>query len=237
MDLRSRLGSGRADVTDRRHGARHHHFAAPRHRPFRLLATCVALTLAATSCGNDDDPPADEAEEATATTAPVERTEVPSDEEPPGTEPAAVEPYLDQLLTRYDEVTSQIVGDPEIAADGEHELYADLRALLDPNSEMANAIVQSLVTQGEQGIAIEPYQDAPEPAKRTVDGAVETVSESEVRFPLCTRYSYRLITSSRIEVGDNHDRRSQGTAVRVDGHWRISRLEGNNDLVECEEVE
>jgi hypothetical protein len=236
VDLRSRLGSGRADATDERGGARHHLFGAPRHRSLRVLAAAtVALTLTTAACGGDDDETADESSATTATTAPA--TTAASDEEPPGTDPEAVEPYLDALLRRYDEITSQIVADPEIAADDEHDLYTDLRAVLDPNSEMANAIVQSLVTQGEQGVAIEPFQDAPEPAQRTVDGDVETVSEAEVRFPLCTRYSYRLVTSGRIEVGDNHDRRSQGTAVLVDGHWLISRLEGNNDSVECEEVE
>jgi hypothetical protein len=235
VDLRSRLGSGRADVTDRRHGARHHHVAAPRHSPFRLLATCVALTLAATSCGNDDDPPADDESSAiTATTATAETT---SDEEPPGTDPTAVEPYVEDLLTRYDEVMSQIVADPAIAADREHELYRELEALLVPDAPMTEPIVNALVARGEQGVSQRPYDDDQLPIERAVDGEIVPVNEDEVTFPMCTIFNYRLFDSLDRETEYHADVVQAGTgeAVRIDGHWLIRHLEGNDEQAGCQE--
>jgi hypothetical protein len=233
VDLRSRLGSGRADATDERGGARHHPFGAPGHRSLRVLAAAtVALTLTA-ACGGDDDESADESSATTATTAPA--TTAASDEEPPGTDPEAVEPYLDALLRRYDEITSQIVADPEIAADGEHDLYTDLRSVMDPNSEMTDAIVQALVRRGEQGSSQTALDDSELPVERAVDGDVETVSPTEVRFPVCNRFNYRITGAGRYEVSDGREERTQGIAVSVDGHWVISRLEGNDDPVGCEE--
>ncbi len=209
--------------------------AAPRARRGRTVVIVGALLLALVGAGTflatrpDDDEPAPPS--TTASTAPPTTA---SDEEPPGTDPAAVEPYVADLLTNYDEVTSQIVADPDIAADPNHELYTQLRALMDPDSEMTGAIVQALVTQGQQGIEITPYRDAEVPITRSIDGGLETVSADQVRFPLCTQYDYRLQTSSRIETGDGHRRRSAGVAVRLDGHWVISRLEANDDMTECE---
>lgn len=127
------------------------------------------------------------------------------------------------------------MADPEIAANPNHDLYTQLRALMDPNSEMTGGIVQALVAQGEQGITIVSFQDAKLPVTRAVDGDLSTVSETQVRFPLCTRYDYKLETSSRIETGDGHGRRSEGTATLVDGHWVISRLESNDEMADCEE--
>jgi hypothetical protein len=194
-----------------------------------LLAIVAGIVFWATRPDDDSATP-----RATTTTAAPSTTA--SDEEPPGTDPAAVEPYITALLTSYDEITSQIVADPEIAADPNHELYTQLRELLDPNSEMTDGILQALVRQGQQGIAITPFGNAELPVTRTVDGDIATVSENQVRFPLCTRYDYRLETPSRIETGDGHTRRSEGSAVRVDGHWVVSRLESNEEIVECEEA-
>jgi hypothetical protein len=195
-----------------------------------LLAIVAGIVFWATRPDDDSATP-----RATTTTAAPSTTA--SDEEPPGTDPAAVEPYITALLTSYDEITSQIVADPEIAADPNHELYTQLRELLDPNSEMTDAVVQALVDRGERGVSVTPFGDAERPTTRTVDGVVESVSETEVTFPLCTRYDYRMETSSRIDTAEEEMRRSSGTAVRIDGHWVISRLEGNEDVVPCEEAQ
>jgi protein-disulfide isomerase len=210
--------------------------SAPRPRRGRAVVLAGALVLLAVAVGVFfATRPGDEDEPRAATTTTATPSTTASDEEPPGTDPDAVKPYIAALLTRYDEVTSQIVADPDIAADPNHELYAELHALMDPNSEMTEAVTQALVDRGERGVSVTAFGDAERPITRTVDGDVETVSESEVSFPVCTRYDYRMETSSRIDTAENELRRSEGTAVRIDGHWVISVLEGNEDAVDCEE--
>lgn len=209
--------------------------AAPRARRGRTVVIVGALLLALVGAGTflatrpDDDEPAPPS--TTASTAPPTTA---SDEEPPGTDPAAVEPYVADLLTNYDEVTSQILADPEIAANANHELYTDLEGLMDPDSEMTSAILQTFVERGERGETLTAVEGADLPITRTIDGDIETVSPNQVQFPLCTQYDYRLQTDSKIELGDGHRRRSAGTAVRIDGHWILSRLEGNDEIVACE---
>jgi hypothetical protein len=204
----------------------------------RSLGLVLAAALALGACGGDDDESSDPPEDTTDTTS--SPTTTATDEEPPGTDPEAVEPYVQDLLTRYDEITGQIMRDSEAAADTENPLYADLRGLLAPDSEMADAVVQALSSRGERGISQRPYEDAEDamPVTRSVQGAIETVSADEVSFPLCARYDYRLFDGSeqQIEMSNGRTELSQGVAVRVDGHWVLDRLEGVEDAVGCEEA-
>ena len=198
------------------------------------LALAAALVLGA--CGGDDDDEAsDPPEETTETTSPPTTA---TDEEPPGTDPEAVEPYIQDLLTRYDEITSQIMADSATAADPENPLYAELRTLLAPDSEMAEAVVQALSGRGERGISQRPYEETEGalPVARSVHGDLVSVSENEVTFPLCARYEYRLYDGSeQIEMSNGRSELGQGVAVRVEGHWLLDRLEGAEESVGCEE--
>lgn len=196
-----------------------------------LLIGAVVYVIAARPGDDDPDP------EPTTTTA--ARTTTTSDEEPPGTEPDAVEPYVADLLTRYDEVTAQILADPAIAGDADNPLYGDLRALLTPDSEMTDPVMRALGRRGDQGVAQEPLEGNQLPVRRTVEGDIETVSTDEVRFSTCTRYDYRLVNSAGepIEVGVDESELGTGVAVRVDGRWTLSRLEMAGQLAKCEEGE
>ena len=203
----------------------------------RSLCLALLAALALGACGGDDessDPP----EDTTDTTSSPATTA--TDEEPPGTDPEAVEPYVQDLLTRYDEVTGQIMADSTTAADPENPLYADLRTLLAPDSEMADAVVLALSSRGERGISQRPYVESADavPVTRSVQGDVATVSENEVTFPLCARYDYRLYDGSeqQIEMSNGRSELGQGVAVRIDGHWLLDRLEGVEESVGCEET-
>jgi hypothetical protein len=197
-----------------------------------LLAIVAGIVFWATRPDDDSATP-----RATTTTAAPSTTA--SDEEPPGTDPAAVEPYIAALLTNYDEITSQILADPAIASDPQHALYADLRALLAADSEMTDPVVRALDRRGDQGITQEPLEEGKLPVRRTVEGDVETVSADEVTFSTCTRYDYRLVNSdgAPVEVGVGESEPGEGVAVRVDGHWVLSRLEMSGQLARCEETE
>ena len=200
----------------------------------RALTLALVASLAIGACGGDDEA-ADPPDETTETTSPATTA---TDEEPPGTDPEAVEPYIQDLLTRYDEITGQIMADSATAADPENPLYADLRTLLAPDSEMAEAVVQALSGRGERGMSQRPYEESEGavPVARSVHGDVVSVSENEVTFPLCARYEYRLYDGNeQIEMSNGRSELGQGVAVRVDGHWLLNRLEGAEESVGCEE--
>ncbi len=211
--------------------------AAPRARRGRTVVIVGALLLALVGAGTflatrpDDDEPAPPS--TTASTAPPTTA---SDEEPPGTDPAAVEPYVADLLTNYDEVTSQILADPEIASDPNHPLYADLRELLAPDSSMTDPVMRALDRRGSQGISQESLEEGKLPVRRAVEGEIESVSADEVKFRTCTRYDYRLVNSAGepIEVGVDESEPGTGVAVRVDGHWTLTRLDMAGQLGRCE---
>lgn len=208
---------------------------APRRRPALLLAVLAVLSVAACS-GDDDDEASSETTAGGSTTAAP--TTAASDEEPPGTDPEAVEPYIQDLLSRYDEVVSQITADAAVAANVEGPLYEDLRSIMAPTSDMTDPIVQALQDRGEQGVTQRAHGDSVLPVQRSVDGDVQTVSPTEVTFPLCARFNYEFVRSDGqvFQVFEGRSERSQGSAVRVDGHWLINRLDGNEEAVGCEEA-
>jgi hypothetical protein len=209
---------------------------ARRRRRVAAIALAIAVVLACGACSGDDDDEAgsDSSSDDASTTAPPTTT---SDEEPPGTEPAAVEPYIDELLQRYDEVVSQITSDAAVAANSEDPLYGQLREIMAPESSMTEPIIEALVNRGEQGVSQRAYEDGTLPVQRSVDGDVTTVSPTEVRFPICARFNYRLYRGDQqFQISQDRTERSEGTALLVDGHWLIDRLEGRDDAVGCEEA-
>lgn len=204
----------------------------PRRWSASLFALLAVLSLAA--CSGDDDASADTAANEATAAAP---TTAASDEEPPGTDPGAVEPYIQDLLTRYDEVVSQIVADPAIAANREHELYTQLKGLISPDAPMTEPIINALVARGEQGVSQRPYDEGGMPVTRQVDGDVTSVSADEVSFPVCTLLNYKLFDSLDRETEFQTDlaQPGQGAAVRIDGRWRISQLDGVDEAENCRE--
>jgi hypothetical protein len=201
-------------------------------------AAVLVAALALGACGGDDDEEGggDRSEEDSETT---EESSGPattaSREEPPGTEPAEVQPYVEDLLQQYDALVGDIVADPEIAANQEHSLYVELRELMAPDSSMTQPVVDALVNQGERGVSQRPFEEGGPPIRREVAGDLTTVSEDEVTFPLCTRPNYRLFNSSDVqtEYSTGPSQLGQGTAQRVDGHWLIARFEVPEERETC----
>ncbi|HEX8802861.1 MAG TPA: hypothetical protein VF743_01670 [Acidimicrobiales bacterium] len=145
--------------------------------------------------------------------------------------PTEVQQEIEDLLHEYDEITSEITADAAVAADRDHPLYDQLRNLMQSDSDMTDAVVEALVSRGRRGISQRPYEEGELPVRRELDGTVEAVSDTEVTFPICTHLSYRLY--------DGQDRQTtvlpglvepgNGTAVLVEGEWRISRFENVED--------
>jgi hypothetical protein len=209
---------------------------APHRRPCRTrtvvaLLTAAALVLSAAACSDDDDSASADRDEPTTSPRPTTTEPVASD-----TRASRLTRQIEHLLDRYDEVTGQIVATPDISGNRDHRLYRELAQLLVPGTEMTQAVVNALVRRGERGEYQLPVEGQERPVDRRLDGSVDTVSDNEVSFPLCTILQYRDFDQQgrqrRILPGLAEPGR--GSAKRVDGEWRLSRLE-TDDRAACEE--
>jgi hypothetical protein len=206
------------------------HWSATRRGRLKATAAIVlTVTLLTVAC-SDDDSTATDSMESTTSSRPTTTTTEADDGR------SALEQQIEGLLRRYDDVTAEIVADPDIAGDREHPLYAELLELLVPETEMTRAVVSSLVQRGERGEYQLPVEGAQRPVERRLDGSVDRVSDNEVSFPLCTLLQYRdfdqqdrqrRILPGLVEAGT-------GYAMRVGGEWRLSRLE-TGDRTSCAE--
>ena len=109
----------------------------------------------------------------------------------------------------------------QIAADPNHELYARPPSVDGPGfAEMTVGDRAGLRDPRRAGRDADSGRRGGAPDhSRPSTATSRPFPPNQVRFPLCTRYDYRLQTDSKIELGDGHRRRSAGTAVRIDGHW------------------
>ena len=199
----------------------------------RWCSTSAAVALAMVAlvaCGGDDDQSETPAPSSTTGRAPA-TTEA---TQPPGTSPVDVEPYIAELLVRFDDVTNQIVADPSVANDREHPLVAEYLSLVEPGS-LAEGAVQGWVDAAGQGISIRPYDDSAPSHVTALDGDVETVSADEVTFPTCERHHYRMYDAQgrETEFVTGQSIPGAGTAVRVDGEWRLRRIDIAEDTLGC----
>jgi hypothetical protein len=200
--------------------------------PTRLLPRAVAVVLlgsliAAAACGGDDD------EVGPGTTRP-RGDGTTSTTEPPGTEPADVQPYITNLLARYDELTNQIVAEPSVATDRNSRLIRDYLALVEPGSDAEGAI-ETWVDSAAQGITIRPYSDDAPAFATSVNGEIETVSEDEVTVPTCETQNYRRYDGQgrETEFVTEQSVPGEATAVRVGGQWRLRRIDIASNVVGC----
>lgn len=192
------------------------------------LFAAGALLCAACSSGDDDASGGD-----TATADDSGRTT--DRTQPPGTEADAVEPYITELLVRYDAAVNALNADPALADDEEDPAVKDYLAVFGPGSEQVDLSFESWQADAEAGTTVEPL-DPEHPAIETIlDGAIEVVSEDEVRFPKCEahRYIVRDGEGNEVERVQLTAQPGQGVAVRVDGTWYLQELEIWDDMVGC----
>lgn len=198
----------------------------------RALASLAVIGVTVAACSGDDD-------DSSSTTTESTASSTTSSKQPAGTEPADVEPYITELLARYDEVTNQIIADPSVARDRSDPLIEDYLALVEPGSEALEGAIQTWVDNADEGITIGPYSEDAPPFETSLDGPIETVSEDEVRFTTCERQNYRKYDAQgrQTEFVTGQSVPGQGTAVRVDGEWRLRRLDIAGNLVGCQSGE
>jgi hypothetical protein len=192
------------------------------------LTFVAALILGA--CGGDDEeggddelPPRTTEEQATTTT------------EPPGTEPAAVEPIVVDLLARLDAVTTEIVGDPgAVVNDPDSPALAELREIFAPG-DAYNARIDTYRRNAEAGITSTPV-NADQVVTTTVVGDLRTVDANSTEGSLCVLNTYRSTGSGGGELKDHVANPGLIAAVRIDGVWKIQQIDmDDTQLCEWEE--
>lgn len=150
-----------------------------------------------------------------------------ADTVPPAGDPDVVRPHVEELLRDYDRVADAIVADPGVAADRDELLVQQLLHLFEPGSDHAERRLDAWAANGEAGVSMRPVDDGHLTNESRLDGAIEVVSEDEVRFPTCDEQRYEVLDrQGRVIRRAEHFRRpGQGIAVRVDGEWRLRRLD------------
>jgi len=185
-------------------------------RPAALVA--VALTLAgfAGGCGG----PAGGGDEPIGVEAPDRLTE------PSARDPEDVRPYVEALLLRHQEIVNAVFADPTQVDDPSARLATEYLGLFEPDSEVADAIVDGWVDRADDGITMAPF-DADVPIFSTrVDGAITATSDDEVRFGLCTVERSLLYEDGQlVQRVPFLPQPGEGTAVRRDGHWVLRRID------------
>lgn len=153
---------------------------------------------------------------------------------PPGTDPDAVAPYIEELLAAHDRVVNRIVADPEVATDRDHPLVREYVGLFEPGAPSVELAISTWEEQARAGTSIRPFSPEHPAFVSRVDGPVEAVSADEVRFPTCDERRYGLFDADGelMEVIPFAAMPGEGTAVRIDGEWKVRRLDvfaGTND--------
>ena len=195
-------------------------------RWWRLIAVAVAVPLLAVGCGGDDEAAGDQ-EPATTTSTSTSTT---STTQPPGTETAAVEPIVEELLDRLDVITDEIVRDPSVVLDPDAPILTELAELQAPGDAYEGRL-QTYRENAEKGLTIEPLNGGRGRTTKLV-GELLAVDENTVEGQLCILYNYRARDAQGYgEVKDDLAHPGQVTAVRLDGVWKIQQLDVDDGQV------
>lgn len=144
-----------------------------------------------------------------------------------GGDPEAVRAAVEALLRDHDRVVNQIVGDPGVANDPADPLVEEYTALFEPGSEAPDRALAAWAAQAARGRSTQPASPEHPAFASRLDGDVEAVGEGEVRFPTCDEQRYGIVdaTGTPVQLQPHALVPGEGTAVLVDGRWRLRRLD------------
>jgi hypothetical protein len=196
-----------------------------RRGPAWVVAVGVALVaaLVIVACGGDDDEESEDDVSSTTTAEPSSTTT-----QPPGTELAAVEPIVVDLLERKDEVTERALRDPAQVLDENAAIREELAEIFAPDEYDARLVVYQDNAANE--VVFEPYNSDHIQAS-TLMGDLSTVDEDTVQGVVCTVYHYRTNGPTGGELKDGVAHPSRVTVVRLDGVWLIQQIDENSSQV------
>jgi hypothetical protein len=179
-----------------------------------------ALVLVA-GCGDDDD-----------STGEAGTTENTADDEPPTTQAAAsdadaVRPYIEDLLSAWDEAMTPILGDPQtVQDDPDSPLRADLAESFTSGSPYVADLNAFLAGYVDQDAGLSPGPSGLVQTTTFLD-FTQVPDDDHVSFVFCTftdGVDFALSTGEEepLTVGV---RQGAGTAVRVEGRWLLDTLQ------------
>jgi hypothetical protein len=193
-----------------------------------VLASTMILACC-TSSGDDGEGTGDAASEGVSASRRTQSTE------PPGSEPEAVRSYVEALLTGYDDAVNAIITDPDVAHDRTDPTVQGYLEVFEPRSEFADGALAGWAELADAVVTVRPLRSDSPMIESRLDGQVETVGDDEVSFAMCSDHQYRRYDGQGAlqNVVDMAGRAGEGTAVRVDGEWRLRRLELRDDRPAC----
>lgn len=196
-----------------------------------LLLSLTGLLLLFGACGGGDD----DSGSALADAGQPGRGDRVDEAQPPGTDPQAVQPYIEDLLVRHDEVVNQVVADFSVAEERDDPLIQQFVDLFEPDSAYAEAQIDAWREKHAEGVSVQPFSDDHPAKTSSLDGGIETVSEDEVRFTICDELRHEIYDrdGALLERLPYFDQSGTAVAVRVDGEWRLRSLASVEGALGC----
>ena len=199
-------------------------------------ATVVVAVALLAACTSDDDggsTPSGAADEVAGVELDTTTTEA-GEPQPAATHLDEVYPYVEDLLSHYDELVQEIVADPS-AVEATGALTDEFLGIFVPDSEFARASLDGWQQMAADDVTLEPSSEDHPLNFTYIDSGVRRITDDEVRFAQCTVQRY-----VRHEGDDETDRVDDplllpgtGTAVRVDGRWLLDGLETPPGISGC----
>jgi hypothetical protein len=190
-----------------------------------IAGTITVMLLLFGACGGGDDEPDASDGEISVTTTEEEPTPT---TQPPGSQPEAVQPIVEDLLVRKDEVTGRALRDPDQVLDEDAPIREELAEVFAPDEYDARLAVYE--DNAASQTVFEPYNSDHMQAT-TLIGDVTTVDDDTVEAVVCTVYHYRVSSPSGGEVRDGVANPARVTVLRVDGEWLLGQTEENSSQV------
>lgn len=197
----------------------------PHHRSRCLSLGAVAALLmmsALGACSDDGDAGSPTTSTGRSRTTSTTAESTPSTSQPPSTDLAAVEPFIAELLTRRDELATQIRGDPTLVEDEAAAPFADYGALFVPDSPQVDSFRTSMQQAADAGHA-ERAGPSRVLESTTLDTLLPAESPDVAFFQVCafTDYESYDVTTGEVIAAAAVQVLSGGEARRVDGVWLL----------------
>lgn len=193
-----------------------------------IAASLALLVLAFGSCSGDD---ADGGAATTQSTSPPSSssssTVITPASDPPASEGTAIGPIMDDLLHRWDVAYTEALEDPaEVVADSDHRVREEFEQLFTADSPYLADLDLLVGSFADADLRVEPTSS--ETAQTTRFLRTTTIhSQDALDFVWCSfDDSAQVAASTGAIVSDEVGiTEGTGTAVRVDGSWRLQRLQ------------
>ena len=187
----------------------------------RAVMAVSLLAFGACSSGSDDDASTGGGDEVEGVPLETGTTQ------PPGSDGAAVQPYVEDLLARYEASVNDILADQQVTKDANDPAVEEYLDIFEPGSDAAEETIAGWQANADEGLTVEASEAGTPAIASRVDGDIEAVSDDEVTFPTCDEHHYDVhdAQGDPIETVELVGQPGKGVAVRIDGEWRLRELE------------